>query len=158
MTWILILFAAGIALILAEFFVPGGICGAFGGVSLLVSAGMAIYHYPDYAIFIVVGEFIAALISVVLGLYLFPHTFAGKRMILQSDQPSDEGWVASTSDDTLIGQEGRAFTTLRPAGTVAFAGRRVGAVTSGEFIEQGSRVRVIEVRGNRIVVEAAGEE
>ena len=157
MTWILILFAAGIALILAEFFVPGGICGAFGGVSLLVSGGMAVYLYPSYALFIVVAEFITALIAVVVGLYLFPHTFAGKRMILQSDQPLDEGWVASTTDDSLIGAEGEAFTTLRPAGTVAFEARRVGAVTSGEFIEKGSRVRVIEVRGNRIVVEATAD-
>jgi membrane-bound serine protease (ClpP class) len=46
-------------------------------------------------------------------------------------------------------------TPLRPAGTVEFGTERLQAVSEGAFIEAGAVVRVIEVHGNRIVVEQA---
>ena len=39
------------------------------------------------------------------------------------------------------------------AGTVDLDGERVDVVTEGEFIDRGARVRVVEVEGNRVVVE-----
>ncbi|MFC1467322.1 nodulation protein NfeD [Verrucomicrobiota bacterium] len=53
----------------------------------------------------------------------------------------------------LIGREGLAFTTLRPSGTGAFGDERIDVVTEGEFIEKETPIRIIEVHGNRIVVE-----
>ena len=40
----------------------------------------------------------------------------------------------------------------RPTAGAAFEGRRVDVMSRGEPIEPGSRVRVIEVEGNRVVV------
>ena len=52
----------------------------------------------------------------------------------------------------MLGAEGVAETELRPSGIARLNGRRSDVVADGEFIPQGTRVRVIEVSGNRIVV------
>ena len=52
----------------------------------------------------------------------------------------------------MLGLEGEAITLLRPAGTIQIGDKRVDAVSEGEYIERGSRVKVITVEGGRVVV------
>jgi membrane-bound serine protease (ClpP class) len=52
-----------------------------------------------------------------------------------------------------VGSTGTVRSTLRPAGRVDIGGEIYSVVTEGEWIEAGEQVRVIEVAGNRIVVE-----
>lgn len=52
----------------------------------------------------------------------------------------------------LVGKEGTAFTDLRPAGKARFGGEFFDVVAEGSFVAEGSRIRVIEVTGNRVVV------
>ncbi|MFP4180937.1 MAG: NfeD family protein, partial [Spirochaetaceae bacterium] len=52
-----------------------------------------------------------------------------------------------------IGSRGKVKTNLRPAGKMEIDGEDYSVVTEGEWIEPGAEVRVIEVAGNRIVVE-----
>ncbi len=52
-----------------------------------------------------------------------------------------------------VGDAGLALNDLRPAGRAQFDRRTVDVVTVGPWIESGSGVRVIQIRGNRIVVE-----
>ena len=66
-----------------------------------------------------------------------------------------DGWVNETGNTDLVGRFGTVVTPLRPAGTVEFGTERLQAVSEGAFIEAGAVVRVIEVHGNRIVVEQA---
>jgi membrane-bound serine protease (ClpP class) len=54
----------------------------------------------------------------------------------------------------LVGQEGRALTILRPSGKAKFGDSVYSVETEGEFVPQGAPVRVMYVRGNRIVVKA----
>ncbi|MEX0887475.1 MAG: NfeD family protein [Phycisphaeraceae bacterium] len=56
-----------------------------------------------------------------------------------------------------IGRDGVVTTGLRPAGRAEFDGEVVDVVSTGQWIDRGQRVRVIEVHGNRIVVETADE-
>jgi membrane-bound serine protease (ClpP class) len=51
-----------------------------------------------------------------------------------------------------VGQDGVAVTDLRPAGTATIAGERVDVVTEGEYVSQGSAVRVLRSEGYRHVV------
>jgi membrane-bound serine protease (ClpP class) len=64
--------------------------------------------------------------------------------------------VAPQPAHELLGQEGQALTTLRPAGTAVFGDRRVDVVTDGKFVEAGTKVRVIKVSGSIVVVEPIG--
>ncbi len=54
-----------------------------------------------------------------------------------------------------VGDSGRLVTDLRPAGRARIDGNLVDVVTRGEWIEAGREVRIVDVRGNRIVVEGA---
>jgi membrane-bound serine protease (ClpP class) len=157
MWWIAFFFMAGIVLILAEFILPGLVCGVLGGAFLVVSCGLALYTFPQHGLFVIFGEGLAAILCIGLGFYYFPRSVVGRAMILADDQPQDAGWVSDLSDASLKGVLGEVFTDLRPAGTVTINGKRVNAVSSGEYIESGVAVRVIEVHGNRVVVEEAAK-
>ncbi|MCK5557191.1 MAG: hypothetical protein KAJ01_02355, partial [Candidatus Hydrogenedentes bacterium] len=50
-----------------------------------------------------------------------------------------------------------AVTTLRPAGMALIDGNRINVVTDGEFIEKDAPVKVSEVEGGRVVVQAVTE-
>ena len=76
-------------------------------------------------------------------------------MVLGDTQSANAGWVSDLSDTSLIGATGQAFTALRPAGTIVIGGKKINAVSSGDFIDNGATVKVIEVSGNRVVVEPA---
>ncbi len=58
---------------------------------------------------------------------------------------------------TLVGKSGRAATVLRPAGAIELDGERYDVVTDGTYLEAGTKVRVVAVAGNRVVVERADE-
>jgi membrane-bound serine protease (ClpP class) len=153
MLWLVILFLAGVALIIAEFFVPGLVCGIVGGLCLLGGAAYGVYQFPDQAFFIIFAYALGAFTAVTGGVMILPRTAAGRRMILQPSITDDADWVSDVSDDSLIGEEGVVNTTLRPSGTIVLGDKRHYAVSNGEYIEKDERVRVIEVHGNRVVVE-----
>lgn len=158
--WVLFLFITGMVLILAEFIVPGGLCGVIGVILLITSTIMGCSNYPDHSLWIIIGEIIGAMISIALGMIILSKTRAGKAIILDGNQPAEEGWVASESDESLLDAIGEVHTALRPAGTVLINKKRIDAVADGSFIERDIKVRVIEVSGNRVVVEKVdvGEE
>ena len=84
------------------------------------------------------------------GIFLvLPRTRLGKSMVLET------GIDAKVVDglEVLLGREGQALTPLRPSGSVEIDQRPVDVVTDGQYVEPGSRVRVVRVEGARVVVE-----
>jgi membrane-bound serine protease (ClpP class) len=63
-----------------------------------------------------------------------------------------EGYISAALRADLVGKDGVALTDLRPAGTATIAGERVDVVTEGEYLSQGSAVRVVRSEGYRHVV------
>ena len=53
----------------------------------------------------------------------------------------------------LLGQEGMTTTRLNPSGKAQFGRDIVAVVGTGKLIGEGVHVRVVEVRGNLILVE-----
>ncbi len=51
------------------------------------------------------------------------------------------------------GATGRVLTQLRPSGRAEFDGQVVDVISRGEWVEPTRRIRVVEVHGNRIIVE-----
>lgn len=66
----------------------------------------------------------------------------------------DRGSAAAAPTE-LVGTEGEATSPLRPSGNAVFLGEPHDVVTRGEMIPTGARIRVVEVSGNRIIVEEA---
>lgn len=151
--WAVMLYIGGVILILAEFIVPGGVCGLIGFMMVAASVYLGCTAAPALMLFIIIGELVGLIIAIIGGFYWLPKTRLGRTLILVDSQDPSAGWVAVESDHSLVGQEGTVLTALRPAGTVQVGGKRISAVSDGTFIEDNARVRVTEVHGNRVVVE-----
>lgn len=165
----ILLFAAGILLILVEIFIiPGfGITGVLGITLVLVSlvgamtriipGGPLLPEWPDVQLSLfktgvaIVGTGAAAL---VLGRFL-PRSRFVNRLALAASSAAAEGYTVSADSSALVGLTGIALTPLRPAGAARIDGQRRDVVTAGEFIEAGTPIQIIEAHGNRLVVARA---
>ena len=144
--------ALGYLLLLAELFVPGGIVGIFGLGAVLYGCYLAFGLGDLWGS----AAIVLSVVVTVLGLRAFFRSRMGKRLMLNDPGPS--AWKAQEAGlEILTGQVGVTSSDLRPAGIADFEGRRVDVVTDSEFLDSGQRVRVVEVEGNRVVVEAAPE-
>jgi len=151
--WALFLFIAGMLLILVEFILPGGVCGGVGIIMLVVSGFMGIHEFPELAFFIILTEVVSAGFCIIVGFFVISRTGVARALKLQLSQRKEDGYINMESDTSLMGAEGVVKTALRPSGTILVGEQRLDAVSNGTFIEQNSKVRVVEVHGNRIVVE-----
>jgi len=150
---VLLLFLAGLVLLFCELFIPGGVLGIAGIISIGGSIFVAFRDYPESAMAILAGELLALAVGVVIGLRIFPHTPIARRLTLTRKFDVKEGFTSASSGlETYAGKEGVAVTVLRPAGIALIDGKRVNVVTDGEFIEKDAPVKVVEVEGSRIVV------
>jgi membrane-bound serine protease (ClpP class) len=151
-TTIVALGAAGLLLLFLEMFLPGMIAGIVGVCLLIASVVMAYTDLGPEA-----GN-VALLIAsgASAGLWWwwanhFQKTRIGQAMTLKS---VGHGHSNSDALEQYSGQVGEAATPLRPSGTVMIGGKRVDAVTSGEFIEAGAAVRVVRAHGMGLLVRA----
>jgi membrane-bound serine protease (ClpP class) len=156
---VLLLFLAGLALLFCELFIPGGILGIFGLLSIGGSIFLAFRDYSDMAWAVLAGELLILGVGVVVALRVFPHTPIARKLTLRREFDANEGFTSASSGlEDLAGKEGVAITTLRPAGIALIDGRRMNVVTDGEFIEKDSPLTVVEVEGSRIVVRPVEKE
>jgi membrane-bound serine protease (ClpP class) len=153
MFWVLVLYFAGMVLILAEFILPGAVAGLLGFGLVVGSAVLAGMNYPEAIWLIIAAELIGAIVIIGLGMWILSRTGMLHALVLTKAEHPHEGYVNEPSDASLIGKRGRAVTPLRPAGVVVIEGRRIDSVSNGAYIEQGAEVQVIAVQGNRIVVD-----
>ena len=150
--FILLIFIGGIALIGLEMFIPGGIVGTVGVVTL-VYAIIYVNKSTYYIAFILVISLILAVILY----YVNRNVFHKKlmfldRLVLNDSISTKDGYVASESRVELVGQILKAYTDLRPAGVAILDNEKLDVVTDGDFIEKGNDIEVIRVEGMRIVV------
>ncbi|MYB05627.1 MAG: nodulation protein NfeD [Gemmatimonadetes bacterium] len=160
----LILVAAGIVLILVEVFViPGfGIFGIAGGLALLGGLFMAqIGSLPSQQDLAQAATVIgAAALLVILTSWVFLRSvFANRRLgrsgiVLPEATDREEGYTSADLRPELVGLEGVAITSLRPAGVGLFADERVDVVSESEWIEEGTPIRIMSAEGYRHVVRA----
>ena len=64
-----------------------------------------------------------------------------------------ERHAAAQDFRSLLGAIGEVTAPLRPAGTAVFDGEPVDVVSNGPMVPLGARVRVLDVSGNRVMVE-----
>lgn len=154
-TWltILLLMLLGFILLLIELFIIPG----FGltGISGLAALGYACYLAfkgpgAGWLGWITLLSTVAILIVFIVFL---PRTRAGKMMRLNTSQESREGFqVHFPALEELVGKSGATLTMLRPSGAAKIEGKRVDVVTEGTFLPKNTQVKVVMVKGNRVVV------
>ncbi len=146
----LILLVLGFVLVLVEMHIPGfGAPGILGVLSLI--AGVMLFARSAVEA-LVITIVIVALLCIALSLVIRSAT---KGRLAHSKLVLHEVSVPTVSDRDLtffVGKTGEAKTPLRPAGIAEFDGVRLNVVSDGEWIENGRKLRVERVEGNRIVV------
>ena len=149
-TTIVSLGAAGLLLLFLEMFLPGMVAGLVGACLLIASVIMAYTDLGPEAGNVTL--LIAASASAGLWWWWANHfqkTRGGRAMTLTS---VGQGNSNAGGLEQYAGQIGEASTPLRPSGTVMVGGKRLDAVTAGEFIEAGAAVRVVRAHGMGLLV------
>lgn len=143
---------SGLILIVIEMFNPGfGAPGIMGLFLLMVGVLLTARSLFDALIMVII-------ILAILGLaFIFALRSAKKgrlnRILVLSDSlKNDLGYNSSRNLDHLMGKEGTVLTILRPSGSADIDGIILDVVSEGSFIAKGSKVEVVEVTGNRVVV------
>lgn len=160
LVWAAILLVIGLALAVLEVFVPsGGLLGFLSLVSMLSAVAMAFRHGPWSGIGFLGLAVFAVPAGLIFALQWWPKTPMGRRILLPV--PSSEE-VLPDSDKrrelkNLVGRVGKAKSLMLPSGAVEIDGATVDAVSEGMAIEAGQWVKVIEVRGTRVVVRRTDE-
>ena len=156
MITIILLFGLGLALVVAEVFIPSmGVLGMAAGLSLMTSIGMAFYEDPGTGTLLLVITAVTVPIILTFGIKLFPRTPLGRKITARGFSFED-GRAVDRRDEGLAGARGIVEAQLRPAGIARIDGRRVDVVSRGESIDAGTEVVVVEVSGNRVIVARAG--
>ncbi len=160
----LLLFILGVGMLVVEIFIiPGfGAAGISGmiliGLSLILS--MQDFIIPEFEwewqvfhknILMVTANIVGAFILFLILASLFKRVSFFRRLTLEASQLSTEGYTVQDNSRApdYLGREGTAITTLRPAGKAEFGDELLTVQTDGEFVPSGSRVKIIEVNGNR---------
>jgi membrane-bound serine protease (ClpP class) len=158
---ILLLGLGLLALAVEVFVLPGfGVAGVLGIVAIGVSIVMAMIGAApsggDIArALAVLGASLVITAAVAFAwLRHLPSSGRFKGLLLRGSMPQSDGYISAPASE-LVGRDGVALTDLRPAGTAQIGSERVDVVTEGEYVPQGSAVRVIRSEGYRHVVRQA---
>lgn len=150
LTIVLSLILFGLLLIVVEImFVPGTTpVGVAGFVFLAIGVGLSFRYYGNEMGWTVLGG--AAVVSGLLFYVAFKTNVWG-RFALKSAMRGkvNEGEL----DQFKAGQEGVALSALRPVGKAELGARTVEVKTLGAYVDSGTRIRIIQVLSNQIIVE-----
>lgn len=162
----LVAFGLGLACLAIEVFVlPGfGIFGV-GGMALtvlgvvLMSQTFVIprnaYQFNEIVrgLSIAMASLVGILIGVVSARLFLPKAALATGLSMGAPDESLDQVERVARYEHLLGQTGVAITPLRPSGKGRFGDAIVAVISDAKAIESGESVRVLDVRGNRVVVE-----
>ncbi|MBV9717821.1 MAG: nodulation protein NfeD [Candidatus Eremiobacteraeota bacterium] len=133
--------------------VPGHGLPGILGVGALLAAVLFAFGMPFFFVGIetIATAIVLTVIAFTLAVRAVPQNAWAHRLALAAAQGPE--YVASGDYRDLRGRAGTAASYLRPAGIASIEGRRVDVLTEGEFIAQGTPIRVVRVEGARIFVE-----
>jgi len=154
------LFLTGVSFILLEVFViPGfGIFGLGGGAMVLASLVLASQTFIIPRNPYQLQQFQNSLVVLVVALVGL-CSIAGVlvRWLHEVNRPKDAELIRESEKLAdyayLLGREGTAMTPLVPSGKAMFGVETVSVVTDCEMVESGAPIRVVDVRGYRVVVQ-----
>jgi membrane-bound serine protease (ClpP class) len=168
--WELILFIAGVILIMVEIFaIPGfGVAGVAGIIAMITGLTLSlvdnvVFEEPEFTgegLSLLMKSLSLVLVSILLGL-LF-SLWVAKRLLtttafgglsLKSEQRLEEGYVGvETLQRDLVGETGVAHTVLRPSGKVMIKDKLYDAKSEYGLIEKGTEVKVIRYETGQLYV------
>ena len=163
-----VIFAIGLLLVLGELFLhPGTMIPGLLGVLLMLGSLVwaMVDHWPGTPTIPTSEELRRPMMNLVIALLgggvlmavlakFLPQTSIFRRLVLATASASGPAITVPVVNLELhAGDTGVAATTLRPSGKATFHGDAHDVITDGDFIREGTSVRVVSVDGMRVVVE-----
>ena len=145
-TWVIVAFVLGLAAMAVELFLPGAILGTIGLFVALGSTYWAFHTGHN----VTGGIFVGVLAVFFPAFFLLWRKLLGQVLSLKTDLKAAR--PSTIIDESLLGKEGDALSQLRPSGIALIVGKRYDVVTEGDLLDKGTRIKVIDVSGNRLVV------
>jgi len=152
MEWMIVisLVLFGLLLLVVEvIFVPGTtIVGVVGFVFVVLGIGLAFRYFGSEVGWITTG---GAALSFGIVFYFSFKTNVWKRFSLKSSIKSkvNEGELEKLTE----GEEGVAVSALRPVGKAELTSKIYEVKTQGQYIDSGTRIRIVKIISNQIFVE-----
>jgi membrane-bound serine protease (ClpP class) len=168
-----ILVATGLALIAVEIFVlPGfGFVGAGGILCLMAGLYLTLTTAPIPEFSWEYDRMSDAMKSLLIaassfGLLIYatwrflPKTAMYGRLVQTHEQLQERGYVVQSEVDesAALGRHGMAVSMLRPAGRGRFGDKTIQVVSRAEYIDPGTPIVIVQVDGNRYVVDRLEEQ
>ena len=140
-----------------ELFVPSA--GMLGIVAIIfLVSGIIVGFTVSFSLgmTLMIVTLLAILLLFALMVKIWPKTPIGRRILLTPvDSPDDVLPHSKYLDDIreTVGQLGIAKTKMLPSGIVMINGKKFDALSDGLPIDQGAAIKVVAIKGNRIVVQ-----
>ncbi len=145
-----ILITVGMFLVILEFLIPGFEVLGILGIILMAIGGITLYSFVKVDILIIGTIF---LIAFVLSILLF--NVAKKRGIVGKITLNESLYIKKDEDIRkllVVGEIGRAKTTLKPYGIVEIGDREFDAVSNLNFIDSGKKIKVNSFKNGKVIV------
>ncbi|MFC5713390.1 NfeD family protein [Thalassorhabdus alkalitolerans] len=156
--WIVLLYGAGLGLIIFDGKVTGdGTIALLGALMMIMGIAVPAPGFL-YGSLAAMGFILGALASTFF-LRVFSRRELWSKITLKDKMTGDLGYnsINETYKD-LVGQKGKTMTDFRPIGTIDIDGSQYSATSGGQWIKAGEEIEVIEVDGTRILVKKLEEQ
>jgi len=146
---ILLLIFLGLILLLLEFAViPGFTIFGIGGIAVL--AYSIFLAFSGYGLWFGIGTIIFIVAMIPILFFSFLKSKPGKMMQLKSSITGKVNVIET--EKFKVGDRGKAVSRLAPIGKVEFNNIIVEGKSTGEFIDEGATVEIIEINNNQLIV------
>lgn len=151
---IITLVAIAFMLFFFEIFLPGGLMVAGGAILILVAGYLAGDSYGLLAGGLtVISSAMLAICLFFVELRLLRSTSFGKQIRHESRIEAVSN--RPHADESVVGEKGRALTTMNPTGKITVGERPYEAVSMSGLIEKGTPIEVVHVDRLKITVKRA---
>ena len=152
MSLIIGLLVTAFILFFFEIFLPGGVLAVLGGLLLLTASALTYVEFGlAWAVLLLCGGLVGALVMFFLEIRFIAHSRFGKQLALQSTIAAK---LNPKADEKLVGAEGVTLTILAPTGKVRVDGMVHTAQAEDGYLEKGQPVRVVRTETFKLIVTA----
>jgi membrane-bound ClpP family serine protease len=151
---LMVLFAAGVLLLVAEIFLPSHGILTVAGIGFFVVGTIRAYQIgKGVGTTAAVGSLLALPVFAYVSVKFWHRTPLGKRISPpNAPSPPADATAPAHALAPLIGRTGRTVSALRPVGICDFDGRRVSCICRLDMIEAGAAVEAVGISGGDLEV------
>ncbi len=159
--WSILLLIAGLTLVGLEIFIPSaGVISCLAALTVIASLVVAFMQSAMHGLAMLAVTAVLLPAMIAIAIRWWPQTPIGRLVLIPRPESPDD--VLPESEEyrglrNLIGLYGVARSKMLPSGVVRIESRNYDAVSEGMPVDVGERVKVIDVRTNRIVVRRVAE-